>query len=129
MNVSYIYPQWQKAKRTLVELIEENPKQVRRIVDEFFMRYVFEVGTYQIVEWDHMSATRTLIEGDILYGAARRIADEIVAKGLYMVQKTPEPIFPGNRREKIEHRVLVLGVPPFGVGPGTRERDDKRRGT
>lgn len=114
---SYIYPQFHAAQKQLAKELKLTPDQCS-ILNQWMERHVFEVGTDYHEDIYTSESRRIDMTKEIEYHAARKIAEEMFNKGLYVKQINSH----GNL-QLTRHTILVFGSPQF-VGPGTREARD-----
>ncbi len=118
-DVGYLYPQWEAAKRKLIQALHEPgaQSQIGAIVHGFFSSHVFELSASYSVSG--IMLERSLID-DLEKHVNRKnmafLADRCLELGLYMKRTHPT----SDRGIETVHSILVFGSPSM-IGRGTRE--------
>ncbi len=108
----FIYPEWYKAKRELVDrLMDARKDEIPGIVMDWFERKVFEVGTSFTYDTEMVHESKIDIEKEAKYRATQGLANEILKNGLHTDETYQEPGIPWQTTKK--WRILVFGSPMF----------------
>jgi len=111
--MTYIYPQWHRAKYDLFERLKLNDEQ-RRTLSQWFESHVFEVGASSAISKDvkHKEQLEHIRVNQMIH----QLSKVIIEKGLYMDRGIEDV---NKFQVKYESSVLVFGSPLI-VGPGTK---------
>lgn len=120
----YIYPQWIRAKRELIEVVlrARGDEERMRAVTEWMRTHLFEFGVdFKIYEHDlKIASDPAALMAHVRESNIRKIAHEIARKGLFYEEQTSGPMGAVPEVRNIRCSLVVCGVPTLGVGPAER---------
>jgi hypothetical protein len=120
MKPSFIYPQINQAKISLMRAVNEAQGEVHRnaVIASWFDRHIFEMGVEIATDRSFMiqtDAPQEDITKRTTYNAARKLVDEIMKSGSFTHQINYDPF---SRFDTF--KIFIMACPQY-VGPGTRE--------
>lgn len=117
---AYIYPEWIKAKRELINGIWEryhDKNEILNFVDDWLENHLFEFGaSYKFSKEFHAKMTEKERLSMVNHYSAAKLVDMILEKGMYYRRIIDNNLYDVS----YETRIVVCGAPRL-VGPATRK--------